>query len=126
MNNRIIQVPVTLDSATRKKDRSVKFGFTTTKEISTGDFMVMDSFHQSAGHLLFKENEFKEEEIPTEDVETDIAKSQAVQLRDALWVLYKAKGGNGGDKDAWNTFYRNNMQTIKARILQTVHELEEK
>ncbi len=126
MNNRIIQVPVTLDSATRKKDRSVKFAFTSTKEISTGDFMVMDSFHQSVGHLLFKENEFKEEEIPEEDVETDIAKSQAVQLRDSLWILFKTKGGNGGDKDTWNTFYRNNMQTIKARILQTVHELEEK
>lgn len=125
MNN-IIQVPATLDSATRKKDRSVRFSFTTTREISTDEFMVMDTYHQAAGYLLFKENEFKEEEIPTEDVETDVAKSQSVQIRDALWVLYKAKGGNGGDKDAWNIFYRKSCQAFKARVLNEVHELEGK
>lgn len=124
--SRIIQVPATLDSANRKKDRSVKFAFTTTKEISTDEFMVMDSFHQSAGYLLFKENEFSEEEIPEEDVEADIEKSQSVQVRDALWVLYKAKGNDTKDKQKWNLFYRQNMQTIKARILETVHELEDK
>ena len=62
MKNRIIQVPVTLDSANRKKDRSVKFAFTTTREITTDEFLIVDTYHQSAGWLLFKENEFKEEE----------------------------------------------------------------
>lgn len=125
MSDRIIHIPATLDKANRKKDRSVTLTFTTMQEITTDDFMVMDSYHQSAGHLMFRENAFAEEDIPTEDVETDIAKSQSVQLRDALWVLYKAKGGTGGDKDAWNTFYRKQMQAIKARVLATVHDLEQ-
>lgn len=124
--SRIIQVPVTLDSATRRKDRSVKLSFSTMQEITTDEFTTMDSFHQSAGWLLFKENQFKEEDIPQEDFETDIAKSQSTQLRDALWVLFKTKGGNTKDKDAWNTFYRQNMQAIKAKILGTVHQLEGK
>jgi hypothetical protein len=96
------------------------------REISTEEFMVMDSYHQSAGHLLFKENSFSEEEIPQEDVETDISKSQSVQCRDALWVLFKAKGNDTKNKDEWNRFYRQNMQAIKAKILDTVHELEGK
>lgn len=123
---RTIQVPATLDSAVRKKDRSVKFTFTTMREISTDEYMVMDSYYQSAGHLLFRENEFREEDIPQEDVETDIAKSQSTQLRDALWILFKAKGYDTQDKERWNIFYRQNMQAIKARVLETVHDIEGK
>lgn len=125
MDKRIIQVGATLDSANRKKDGSVSLKFTTNLEMTTDDFMVMDSYHQSVGWLMFKENKFKEEEIPVEDVEEDIAKSQSVQVRDALWVLYKIKGGNGSDKDAWNVFYKKMMQAFKARILAEVHELEQ-
>lgn len=125
MKNRIIQVPVTLDSANRKKDRSVKFAFTTTREITTDEFLIMDTYHQSAGWLLFKENEFKQEEVPEEDVETDVSKSQSVQLRDALWVLFKARGNNTADKDAWSVFYKRNIQAIKSKILEEVHSLEE-
>lgn len=122
---RIIQVPATLDSANRKKDRSVSFKFTTLREISTEDFMVMDSFFQNSGWLLFRENQFKEEDIPQEDVEDDIAKSQSTQVRDALWVLYRAKGHSSKDKDAWNIFYREKMQAFKSRILEEVHKLED-
>lgn len=121
----IIQVPVTLDSVNRKKDRSVSLKFTTVSEISNDDFSVMDRFHQEAGHLLFKRNAFTQEEIPDEDIEADIEKSQSVQMRDALWVLYKAKGGNGADKERWNMFYRKNMQAIKSRILTEVHNIEQ-
>ena len=124
-NSRMIQVPVTLDGSNRLKDRSVKLSFSTTREISTEDYMVMDSFHQSAGWLLFKENEITEEEIPDEDVEEDTEKSQSIQIRDALWVLYKAEGGNTQDKNNWNIFYRKHQQNFKAKILQKVYELEE-
>lgn len=123
-SKRIIHVPVTLDSANRKKDRSVKFAFTTMREISTEEFLIMDSYHQSAGHLLFRENSFNEEDIPDEDVESDLEKSQSVQIRDAMWVLFKAKGNNTQDKQAWNSFYRKQQQIYKARILEEVHKLE--
>ena len=124
-NNRIIQVPVTLDSANRKKDKSVKLAFTTTREIETDEYLTMDTFHQSVGFLLFKENEFKEEEIPTEDVEEDTEKSQSVQIRDALWILFKAKGGDSKNSQAWNQFYRKHQQAYKSKILDEVHKIEE-
>lgn len=123
---RIIQVGATLDSANRLKDGSVTLRFVTNREIPTEEYMIMDGYRQSMGYVLFRENSFKEEEIPTEDVEEDIAKSQSVQIRDALWVLFKARGNNGADKDAWNVFYKRNMQAVKTRILSEVHELEEK
>lgn len=123
--NETIQVPVTLDRINRKKDRSVTLGFTTLFEVSNEDFAVMDKFHQEAGHLLFRKNAFTEEDIPKEDVETDVAKSQSVQVRDVLWVLYKARGWNAADKQKWNEFYRKQMQVFKARILEEVHSLEE-
>lgn len=125
MSDLVIQVPVTLDRVNRKKDRSVTLAFTTLFEVPNEDFAIMDQFHQEAGHLLFKKNAFTEEDIPTEDVETDIAKSQSVQIRDVLWVLYKARGGNSANKQKWNEFYRKQMQVFKARILEEVHSLEE-
>lgn len=124
-SNRIVHVPATLDGVTRKKDRSVTFRLTSLYEVSNEDFSIMDTFHQSAGHLMFRENAFTEEDVPQEDVETDVAKSQSTQVRDALWVLYKAKGGNAADKEAWNMFYRKQNQAFKARILNEVHKLEE-
>ena len=121
-----IQIPVALDGLSRKKDRSASIRFTTLNEMSNDDFSELDRRYQDAGWLLFKPNQFNEEEIPEEDVETDIEKSQSVQLRDSLWVLYKAKGHDPADKSSWNQFYRKNMQAIKNKVLAEVHALEEK
>jgi len=121
---RIIQIGAVLDSSRRKKDGSVSLTFVSNLELSTDEFMVIDTYRQSMGFLLFKENQFTEEEIPEEDVESDIAKSQSTQLRDALWVLYRAEGHNTKDKDAWNVYYRRCMQGFKAKVLDKVHELE--
>lgn len=126
MNKRTIQVPVTFGIPKRKADGSVKLEAVTTYEVSTEDYMLMDTYRQSAGWLLFKENEFTEEDIPQEDIEIDISKSQGTQLRDALWVLYRAKGHNAADKEAWNIFYRKQMQAFKSRTLDEVHKLEGK
>lgn len=125
MEDQVIQLPVTLDGYNRKKDRSVSLKFTTLFEVNAEDLSVIDTFHQEAGHLLFKKNSFANEDIPQEDVETDVAKSQSTQLRDALWILYKARGGKTADKEQWNIFYRKQMQAVKARILEEVHKLED-
>lgn len=124
-DEKIIMVPCTLDRYSRKKDRSVTFAFTSLFEMSNEDFGIVDTFHQQSGYMLFRRNAFTNEDIPQEDVETDVSKSQSTQVRDVIWVLYKARGGNAGDKDAWNIFYRRQMQLFKARILEEVHKLEE-
>lgn len=121
----LIHTEATLDAMNRKADRTVSFRFTTMYEVSNEDFALMDKFHKEAGHLLFRRNEFTQEDVPSEDVETDIAKSQSTQIRDALWVLYRAKGHDPADKDAWNTFYRRQQQIYKSRILEEVRKLED-
>ena len=124
-DDKIITIPCTLDGYNRKKDRSVSLKFTSLLEISNEDFSIIDTFHQQSGNLLFKRNAFTNEDIPEEDVETDIAVSQSTQVRNVLWVLYKAKGGRNEDKDGWNLFYRKQQQVYKARILEEVNKLEE-
>jgi len=122
---RIIQIPATLEGANRRKDRSVSLRFSSLFEVSNEDYAEMDKYFQSGGYLLFAEKQLTIEDIPQEDIEPDISKSQSTQIRDALWVLYRAKGGKSEDKEAWNIFYRKQMQAFKARILEEVHILEE-
>jgi len=124
-NDKIITIPCTLDRYNRKKDRSVTLSFTSLLEISNEDFSVIDTFHQQSGNLLFRRNAFTKEDIPQEDVETDVAKSQSTQLRDALWILYKARGNSAANKDNWNIFYRRQMQLFNNKALEEVHKLEE-
>ena len=99
--------------------------FSSMFEMSTEDYMEIDKLLQQSGWVMFSPQAISEEDIPDEDIETDIAKSQSTQIRDALWVFYKAKGGKTEDKEAWNVFYRKQMQTFKGRILEEVHKLEE-
>ena len=120
-----ITIPVTFDSANRRKDRSIRMSFSSMFEMSTDDYMEIDKLLQQSGWIIFSPQALSEEDIPDEDIETDIAKSQSTQIRDALWVFYKAKGGKTEDKDAWNIFYRKQMQAFKGRILEEVHKLEE-
>lgn len=122
----LIHAEVTCDTVNRKKDRSVSIKFTTLYEITNEDFAMMDKFHQESGHLLFRRNEFTPEDVPKEDVDVEVGKSQSTQLRDALWVLFKAEGGSTVDKEAWNRYYRQKMQAFKARVLDAVHTLEDR
>jgi hypothetical protein len=46
------QVPVTFDSANRKKDKSVGLRFTTNLEIPTDEYMVLDRLLQHSGWLI--------------------------------------------------------------------------
>ena len=122
---KVFTIPVTLEGANRKKDRSISMRFNSLFEVNNDDFAHLDTMYQSMGYLMFSESEINQEDIPDEDIETDIAKSQSTQIRDALWVLFKAKGNNAADKDAWNIYYRQQMQSFKARILEEVHKIEE-
>lgn len=105
-NNRIIQVPVTLDSANRKKDRSVKLSFTTTREISTEEYLTIDEYYQSIGWLLFKENEFNDEDVPKEQAESD-TKTPSQRLRSVLYVYHLE---NGGAPETFRQFYEASLE----------------
>lgn len=83
----IITVPVTLDRANRRKDKSVSLAFTTNMEITNEDFATMDLFVQNTGWLLFKRNEIDAAEIPAEQA-PDESKSLSDRLRATLYVRW--------------------------------------
>ncbi len=81
-----ILLPVTLDSANRKKDKSVALKFTTNFEITTPDFAQIDLLVQSIGWLKYRDNKVPEE-MPKEDAAGKEGKSKLQRLR-AVHYLY--------------------------------------
>jgi hypothetical protein len=87
MTKRIIQVPVVLGIPKRKTDGSVKLEAVTSYEVSTDDYMLMDSYRQKTGWLMFSENEFSDDDVPKDNAPSDL-KSPSLRLRDVLYVYF--------------------------------------
>lgn len=119
------QVPVTFDTANRRKDRSIRMSFSSMFEMSTADYMEIDKQIQQSGWIVFSPKAINEQDIPDDDFDEDISKSQSTQIRDVLWVLFKARGGKTEDKENWNLFYRKQMQLFKGRVLEELRKIEE-
>lgn len=122
----IIKFPCKLDSYMLKKDGNVKFNFTTVVNPTDKDVLDFIEFENQPGHLLFSRNKIKSVDVPKEDVDDSETKSQSVQLRDALFVLYTLRGGNEDDKETWDKFYKIQMQAFKRRIIEANKKLEDK
>lgn len=113
---RIIQLPVTMSPAVRKVDDSVKLAFVTNVEIPTEEYMVIDSYRNKAGWLMFKENEFEPTDVPKEDAVSN-NKSPAQRLRSVMFVAYKNKYPEGTDFDNW---YRGQMEIVINKYKETL------
>ncbi len=83
---------VTLDGATRKKDKSVTIKFVTQVEQTPEEFMEIDRLLDNAGVLYFKSNGILNEEelksLDALDIEVQ-GKTKSQRLRGALMVLHK-------------------------------------
>ena len=53
----VVQIPVMLDAANRRKDRSVSLRFSWTQELGTADFAELDPAHTIKRLVLFAQNE---------------------------------------------------------------------
>lgn len=83
---------VTLDRASRKKDRSVSLTFVTQLEQSSKDFMEIDELINSNGVIYFKsEGKLTDEEINEIDsVKIEVeGKSKSQRLRNVLYIYHK-------------------------------------
>lgn len=119
VEDKIIELPVTLDSAVRKKDRSVSLRFTTLFEVNHEDFGIIDNYHQTSGHLLFKANKFEADEVPTDDVSTDL-KTPSQRLRSVLYVYHMQ---TNGDPSKFREFYDSTMEKY---IIKVKEQLDDK
>lgn len=121
---KVIVMPVTLDSANRKKDGSISARVTSTLEMSTEDFAELDRQIRTCnvGHWFFVPNGMKSPDIPTEDAPEKGIKSRTERLYNALFALWKLEGEPEGE--AFENFRARNMETligfVKERI--AVHD----
>lgn len=108
----MIRIPVTLDNATRKKDRSVSFRFTSNLELPTDEYMEVDKLMQRAGWLLFAENELEAADVPKEDAAGD-EKRPSVRLRGVIWHIWDK---NTDRAEPFELFYQRNMDRIIEKL----------
>ncbi len=108
---------VTLDSATRKKDKSVKLSFTTNLEQTTTEFMEMDELVGDLGVLYFSERDKLTQEeidmIDKVDVEME-GKTKSQRLRNVLYLLHDQ---SESEKD-FKTFYADIMEQLIEKYKQ--------
>lgn len=102
---------VTLDSARRKKDRSVSFTFTTSLEQSSKEFIEIDELLGDNGILHFKSqgNLTSEEikELDSFEIEVE-GKTKSQRLRNVLYILHQQTQ----PEQDFNSFYSENMEKI--------------
>jgi hypothetical protein len=101
-----IQISVTLDSANRRKDRSVSIRFSSTLELGTADFAELDRLTPSTGWLLFSQNEFDEGDIPADDAPDD-GKRPSQRLRAVLFIWWRQ---NTDQSEPFQRFYERWME----------------
>ena len=102
----IFQSEAILSSISYSKDGGVRLGFT-TNELSDEGKLLIGTFYQKFGYVLFKSNKFESDTIPQEDA-TDSSKKPSQRLRASLYVLWEQK-----HKDKYlnfDDFYKSQME----------------
>ena len=101
---------VTLDRASRKKDKSVSLTFITELEQSSAEFMEIDSNLDKHGVIYFKTNgkltEEEVEQIDKVDIQAE-GKTKSQRLRNVLFIYNQ----QNGDKD-FKEFYADEMEKV--------------
>ena len=103
---------VTLDRASRKKDKSVSMTFITELEQSSSEFMEIDNNLDKHGVIYFKTNGQLTQEEKDEIDKVDIVaegKTKSQRLRNVLFV-YHSQNPNSGV--SFDEFYSKNMEDM--------------
>lgn len=107
-NNLLRQV--TLDRASRRKDKSVSMTFITSLEQTSEEYMEIDALLNDSGVLYFKSSgSLSKEELKALDgVEIEIeGKTKSQRLRNVLYVLHQQ-----GEVISFDEFYSLQMEKI--------------
>lgn len=121
--NRTFQVGSQVDGISPLKDGGLSIRFH-TQELSDDQKVLLMSYYQKFGWLLFKEDEFKETDVPEKD--TDIegrkVKRPSQRLRSALWVLGDKKGLKTPEEQ--DTFYKQQMERFIDKVKEQIEILD--
>ena len=114
---------VTLDSVTRKRDKSISLRFVTTLEQSSEQLMEMDKLLNDTGVLYFKSSgkltEDEKNALENVKIENE-GKSKSQRLRAVMWVYYKQNEEEIGKdfKDFYSDKMEGFIEHIKGKIKQ--------
>lgn len=118
-----LQLKAQMMPGTRRADGSVTLKLVTAEEIDTELFAHIDQYRQQTGWLLFRPNQFEEADIPDNDAEIEGKRTLAETMKRSLYKLFMLQGGH---KDDFHTFYREQMTKFQNLIGDKIEELEEK
>lgn len=104
-----INLPVTLNPISRRKDRSVKLSFE-TRELQSDEILTLMSLEGSEMWACLATNE-DEIEVPEERAEVE-EKSSSERLRSVLFVWYKQETESGRFVGLFETFRKEKMEKI--------------
>lgn len=104
-----INLPVTLNPISRRKDRSVKLSFE-TRELQSDEILTLMSLEGSEMWVCLAPNA-DEIEVPEERAEVDV-KSPSERLKAVLFVWYKQETESGRFTGLFETFRREKMEKI--------------
>lgn len=110
---------VTLDRASRRKDKSVSIAFTTELEQTSDDFIEIDQLLGTRGLLYFKsQGELTTKEIDELDnVDLEISgKTKSQRLRGVMYAYFVEKEIKGDFKDFYSSQMENIIQRYKDKI----------
>lgn len=117
MNERkVIEVAVTFDAASRRKDKSVRMAFTSNTEISSRDYMTMDELIQNEGWLIFSPNRIDAEDIPAEPAQSKEGKSFLERLRAIKYLQWKQTDESEPFEIAWARYKEAVLEREKERL----------
>jgi len=112
---------VTLDRASRKKDKSVSLTFITNVEQSSTEFMEIDEQLNQSGVLYFKPNgtltQKEVDELDNVDIELE-GKSKSQRLRNVMYVLWQQEVACNYLRVDFKDFYSDRMELLIEQIKQ--------
>jgi hypothetical protein len=109
-------LPVTMDTLTRKRDRSARLSFVSNVEITSADMMAMDILLHTTGHLVFSSNEVQDSDIPDEPAQTKDGKSKSQRLRAVYFLLWKQSGTDEPFENYYARIFEQLMDKLKERL----------
>lgn len=117
MSKRTFTLPCTLDSAARRKDRSIGLRFTSNTEVVTADFAELDGFYGESGWLLFSSDELTEADIPKEEAPGP-ERTLEQQLNGVLYKIWK----QAGEVEPYNQYRRRQLEKVIRKYRESLND----
>ncbi len=112
-----INLPVTLNPISRRKDKSVKLSFE-TRELQSDEILTLMSLEGSEMWACLATNE-DEIEVPEERAEVE-GKTQAQRIRAVLYILYKQDTERGKFVGTFESYYQEKTEKYIEHLKQKI------